>query len=280
MGTTPTDLLNAMNAAGIDRMVVVGFGPEVPELPVRHPSRFVAAYVLYNFRWRQDARFDRLIPADLRIKDGTSHREVEAIGAEFETALKTGLYNALAEITTVALPIRGGAIEPGQSALPGSTVSPDSPLVMRLMELAARYDLPINIHCESTAKNRMARALAANRAARVIWAHTGSYLAPAPIATLLREHPNLDFDLSSKNQLYQARAGSVLSMGRVKEDWRQLFEAFPDRFYYGVDFLTRRQLSLAQAIGESARALFTQLSPPAARKIAYQNAIRTYRLGT
>jgi hypothetical protein len=274
-GSDPEDIIKAMDAAGIKRMVLVGFGDEIPELPKRYPGRFVAAYIRYNFRWRQDRRFRRIIPPERMIVDGSTPQEVDAISAEFEDALSTGLYNALGEVTTIANPIHKGR---QQAPFPGSNVSPDSPLVLRLMELAAKFDLPINIHCEAAAADEMVQAVSKRRKARVIWAHTGSYLDPTRIASLLEEHPNLDFDLSSKNRLYQQRSGSFLSFGKLAQSWRQLFEQFPDRFYFGVDFLLPDHWRQASAIGEYAYSILEQLTPPTARKIGYANAVRSYRL--
>jgi hypothetical protein len=162
-----------MNQAGIKRMIVVGFGPEVPELPKRHPDRFVAAYVQFNFRWRQDPAMAGRMPERFRIKDGTTPEEVERIGGEFEEALKSALYRALSEITTYARPIHGSVL--GGRAAPGADISPDSPLVRRLIELAGRYEVPINIHCEDYGTSQMVNAVRAYPRTRVIWAHTGSY---------------------------------------------------------------------------------------------------------
>ena len=272
-GVAADDLLKAMDAAGIRRMVLAGMGPEVPQLAKEHPHRFVAAYVLYNFRTRQDPTLSQRLPERARIQDGTSQREVDWIGGEFEDALRTGEYHALAEISTV------GEAYPKIGML-GVDVKPDSPLVMRLIELAGRYDVPINIHCEARATSHMVSAVGAHPKTRVIWAHTGSYLSTAQIAELLRQYANLDFDLSARNPLYaRGRGGGLLSVfGGLDAAWRDLFEAFPERFYFGVDFLFAKHLRAAAAIGEYARAIFTQLSPATARKLAYENAVRSYRL--
>lgn len=278
LGMTPEDLIAAMDAAGIRRMIVAGFGPEVADLPTRFPGRFVAAYVMYNFRWRQDARVSAMIPERQRIKEGKTAAEIDWIGGEFEEALITGRYNALAEITTIAQPIRSAALGTAGSAAPGSNVAPDSPLVLRLIELAGKFDVPINIHCEEYAADRMVRAIRAYPKTRVIWAHTGSYMSPGRIRDLLTQNPNLDFDLSSKNALYGTRPGLLVNAGRLEEDWRQLFERLPDRFYFGVDFLTAHHLSAGSQIGGYARAIFSQLTPGTAKKIAFENAIRSYRL--
>lgn len=162
----------------------------------------------------------------------------------------------------------------------GVDVKPDSPLVMRLIELAGQYDVPINIHCDESAASHMINAVGSHPKTRVIWAHTGSYLRPARIAALLRQYANLDFDLSARNPLYaRGGGGSLLSaFGGLDAAWRDLFEAFPERFYFGVDFLLAEHLRSAAAIGEYARAIFAQLSSSTARKLAYENSVRAYRL--
>ena len=281
VGFTPADLLKAMDQAGIKRMIVVGFGSEVPELPRRYPGRFVAAYIQYNFRTRQDPSMLGRLPDRFRITSGgTAREEVDRIGGEFEEALQSGLYRALAEITTIARPIHPSVLGT-RTAAPGAEVSPDSPLVRRLVELAGRYEVPINIHCEDYAAGLMVSAVRAYPRTRIIWAHTGSYQSPGAIRELLGEHPNLSFDLSSKNPLY-GRAAAIhpmLGLGGIDETWRQLFEAYPDRFFLGVDFLTAGMLARAREVGDYYRTILTQLTPSTARKVGYENAVKAYDLG-
>ena len=53
----------------------------------------------------------------------------------------------------------------------------------------------------------------------------------------------------------------MLGLGGIEETWRQLFEAYPDRFFLGVDFLTHGMLSRAREIGEYYRRILTRLTP-------------------
>jgi len=272
-GITPGELLGAMDEAGIRRMIVLGFGPEVPELARRHPERFVASYIFRNFRTRQTGG---------ELGDGTAPAEVERIGAEFEAALASGLYRGLGEITTMARPLSSRTT--GGSPSPGASIAPDSPLVRRLIDLAGRFDVPINIHCDAAATKQMVNAIRAYPKTRVIWAHLGSYLSPGACADLLRDHPNLSFDLSSKNAGFAGpgrgyETYSLHGLRGIDEGWRQLFEAYPDRILFGVDFLAARHLPLAREIGDYYRGLLTRLTPATARKIGYENARRLFRLG-
>ncbi len=275
IGTTPQMLMAAMDEAGIGKMIIAGFGSELEQISRQYPGRLYASYILYNFRWRQDKRFHRLIPENLRIKDGSSPGEVERIGNEFEQAVKTGRYCGIGEVTTVSKPIRAG-IAGNRSMLPGSTVLPDSPLVLRLIHLAGSYDVPIIIHCEQEEAGPMVAAVRSYPKTRVIWAHAGSYLAPEKIASLLAQHPNLNFDLSSLNRLYQPRAPVLIRGGRLSETWQTVLEAYPDRFYFGVDFLTAPQLASASRIGDDWRLVLTQLGRETAEKISYRNALQAF----
>ena len=96
--------------------------------------------------------------------------------------------------------------------------------------------------------------------------------------------PNLSFDLSSKNAGDAGPGGGyetypLHGLRGIDEGWRQLFEAYPDRILFGVDFLAARHLALAREIGDYYRGLLTRLTPATARKIGYENAQRLFRLG-
>jgi predicted TIM-barrel fold metal-dependent hydrolase len=273
-GYSPEELVRAMDRAGIRRMVILGYGArEVPELAARYPDRFVPSYVGdVSFQGRQ-----------LRgqIRDGSDPREVEALGAEFEAALRSGHYRGLGEIHTYARPVPASTT--GGAPVPGSEIPPDSPLIGRLLELSGRYGVPINIHCEDYAAAAMARAVAAHRAARVVWAHAGSMLPPAALGRHLDALPNLSFDLSTKNPACCPRGVREQPLagagGRLVPAWRALLEAYPDRFLFGVDFYSALHLARAREAGEYWRGLLAQLTPATARMIAFDNARRLYGLG-
>lgn len=273
-GYAPQDLLRAMDAAGIRRMVVLGFGDDVAILARSRPGRVVASYGGYiSFKYRQ---------ARGEIGDGTAPAEVEQIGSEFEQALASGAYRGLGEIHTYARPIPA-AVTGGTRAVPGSTIRPGSPLILRLMALAGRHGGPINIHCDNYGVGEMVSALRANPKTTVVWAHTGSFLPPADIQAILLDHPNVVFDLSAKNSVCCAlgfRLFPFLDNGIVDVGWRQLFEKYPARFLIGVDFFSARHLQAAREAGDFLRTMLRQLAPPTARAIAYENAERVYGLRT
>lgn len=262
-----------MNAAGIRRMVVLGFGvTAVPELTRQHPDRFIPSYVGdVSFGARQFRG---------EIRDGSDPREVEAIGAEFEAALGSGRYRGLGEVHTHALPIPGSVT--GGLPAPGSRISPDSALIHRLLELAGRSRTPINIHCEDYGAAEMARAVGAHPGTRVVWAHAGSVLSPGEVQRFLGDLPNLFFDLSTKNPACCPRGFREHPLtgarGALEDSWRALMERNPDRLLVGIDFFSAQHLARAREAGEYLRGILAQLTPGTARKLAFENAERLYGL--
>jgi predicted TIM-barrel fold metal-dependent hydrolase len=126
------------------------------------------------------------------------------------------------------------------------------------------------------------RAARGHRKTTVIWAHMASPLSPSGLRDILRDEPNIFFDLSAKNPACCPRPAQqeypLMSLRAIDETWRQLFEAFPDRFLLGVDFFTRRHLAAAREAGVFYRTLLAQLTPATARNIGYRNAERLYGL--
>jgi Predicted metal-dependent hydrolase of the TIM-barrel fold len=255
---TAQEFIETMDAVGIGRMVLfmgesfTGGGNRASELQ-KYPERFVLSYTgpIANDTARA------------KIKSGDPNA-VEELLADYERALKSGLYGGLGEIHAYH------SDRPTQMA-------PDSPAIRGLLELATRYDVPINIHCNADGRVEMERALKAYPKATVIWAHTGTFLPPAAIMDLLRTHPNLYFDLAIKNKRLRSDGYPILFGMTLRDDWRQIFESYPDRFFVGFDFpgvgyFHGTRLETARESMEFIRAILMQLTPSTARKIAYENA--------
>lgn len=257
---TAQEFIETMDAAGIARMVLfmgesfTGRTRQVSEFQ-KYAERLV---LFYTGSIRSDT-------VRAKIKTGDSKAVGEFL-AEYELALQSGLYDGLGEIHTY------------HSDLP-TQIAPDSPAIRGLLELAMRHGLPINIHCTTDSRANMERALKAYPKATVIWAHTGTFLPPAALMDLLHTHPNLNFDLAIKNKRLRRDAYPILLGMMLREEWRQLFESYPDRFFVGFDFpgvgeFHGTRLETARESTEFIRAILTQLTPDTARKIAYENAQR------
>jgi predicted TIM-barrel fold metal-dependent hydrolase len=251
---TPAEFIRTMDSIGIERTVLfLGStgSKEASELK-KYSDRFA---LFFAGPAANDA-----VRAKLKTGDP---KAVEEMLADYERALKSGLYSGLGEIYAyhVDRPTR---------------LAPDSPAIRGLLELAARYGIPTTIHCLADGRPEMERALKSHPKATVIWAHAGSFLPPAAMMDLLKAHPNLYFELAIKNKRLRLDKYPILSGMTLREEWRQLFESYPDRFLLGFDFPGTgpnhgAPLETAAESAEFFRTILMQLNPSTAGKIAHQN---------
>lgn len=199
------------------------------------------------------------------------------------------------------------------SGHPYESVPADHPLLLLLADIAARHDVVIDLHFDPVvhdveqlppklaAGNNPApqianlaafeRLLDHNPKAKIVWAHAGSDFlgqwTPELSRRLLQRHPNLYMSL---------RVGGGVPRNRLLDDdhqispgWLAVLSEFPDRFVIGGDqFIASAQLreggpgavfaEHAAQRRKATKAFLAKLPPELARKIAYENAVRLYRL--
>ncbi len=177
----------------------------------------------------------------------------------------------------------------------------DSEFMRRVIDLAARLNLPVAIHLEAEAEGEhiaflgkpaarstvpaFERLVSHNREARVIWSHLGR-ASPKVIDQVLQSHPNLYTDISDVLPCGQNACGcSAASLevfaeyplknsivdenGRLKEAWRVLFERYPDRIMLGTDSMSAKGYgAMYRALTDQLRDVLAELSPATASKIA------------
>lgn len=190
---------------------------------------------------------------------------------------------------------------------PFEEVRPDHPLFLLLADIAARLNVPIDLHIEAvpddmdvpeeirrlsplnparTAGNIAAfeRLLAHNRGARIIWAHAGmdstGRRTIALTRRLLGEHSNLYVSLNVLAVNRFDRNVPLPPGSGLNPQWLALIEEFSDRFVFGSDhfypapaFSRRRPQNLQPSLQ-----LLQQLPPELARKVAVENAQRLFGL--
>ena len=251
------ELLASLSAAHITRAVLFGI-QSAGEMGRKYPDRFIASYS------------GRLSLRRRELKGGADEAVAEKIAAEFDQALRSGLYRGLGEISAY------------HHAYPNDPIAPDSPLILRLLEVAGRHGVPVNIHCSDFGYAEMERALRASPGTTVIWAHTGSHLPPDKIRGLLRAFPNLYFDLAAMDQYWPRRHTLLSFFGGIADRWRRLFEEFPDRFLVGFDLSTDvnrgRYIGTAADNAEVMQRVLSGLTSITAKKLAYENAERLYQV--
>jgi hypothetical protein len=195
--------------------------------------------------------------------------EARAYVADVEAKLKGGHFRGIGEIHVNNF--NSNIVGSPQFRWPA-----DSPLVQRLLALGASYDVPLSLHLDAEPESvaQLERLLAGNRYGMVLWAHTGHYAEPSLIRRLLETHPNLYCELSYRTAISAGRRATTMDEdGRLRPAWRELLDAFPERFVIGTDLGFASPQAYAAHIA-TWRGLLLQVSPETAARIAYLNAER------
>ena len=175
----------------------------------------------------------------------------------------------------------------------------DHPLFILLADIAAKNDVPIDIHMEAVPEpmplprrlrsppnpeelspniKAFERLLAHNPKAKILWSHIGwdntGHRTAALTARLLEAHPNLymSFKISPRDSLAETRP---IERGRgLKAEWLKVIREFADRFIIGSDqfYLSPKMRSqIGPRSVEPTNKFFSLLPPDLARKIGYDN---------
>jgi len=129
-----------------------------------------------------------------------------------------------------------------------------------VLKLAARLDVPVNIHASTPEHTEGLRSLmSAVPEATVIMAHVGGFLNWRNGISLAREFPNLYVDIS----------GIVIQWGGVLRE--VLAEISHDRLLFGVDF------PLIEFESVTAPFYAAKMSEASREKIACKNTLRIYK---
>jgi hypothetical protein len=170
-------------------------------------------------------------------------KQGQAFVRSVETQLKTGKFSGIGEAN---LRYYSGDIVPP----PTVYVAPDNPLWLQLVNLSARYHVPVSFHFvpdDPAANAAFKRMLSSNKNATFIWAHLGFNNMPLNSTTLsdfLLRYPNLYFDTAGiqnmQNPPPQPNSNWGLlanrsDNGRLNEEWRKFFETWNSRILFGSD---------------------------------------------
>lgn len=136
----------------------------------------------------------------------------------------------------------------------------DTPVLQHLIKMAKKHDLLLHAHSDAAAVDKIFQYFPE---ARVLWAHSG-FDRPDAIAKVLARHKNLWSDLA-----FRSEHGIG---GRVPDDWRALFEAFPDRFMVGTDTFAPERWYYVDDHATFTRTWLADLPKDLAKKIAFENA--------
>ncbi|MBI4411962.1 MAG: amidohydrolase family protein [Deltaproteobacteria bacterium] len=192
---------------------------------------------------------------------------------------------------------------------PFEEVSPDHPLFLLLADIAARSNIPIDLHMtaieadmplpERLKQNRanpatikenitaFERLLTHNRSAKIVWQHIGrgepgvSGSVVDLLRRLLNTHSNLYMAIAIPEQK-EGRPGhparAVDEKGTIRPEWKKLLEEFPDRFMIGTDQFSAKSELQGQLKNDASASwnFLSQLPADLAQKISRDNAERVY----
>jgi len=145
----------------------------------------------------------------------------------------------------------------------------DGPTARALMRLAQERSLVVLAHVDDIAVEKL---LAHAPRATLIWAHTGIGGAPvARVRALLAAHPTLYGELSY-------RPGLTDGNGHLSAEWKTLLSDYSERFLIGSDTWVNPRWQSYEALMNEARRWLGDLSPTAARRIAWGNGARLFGL--
>ncbi|MBI2371328.1 MAG: amidohydrolase family protein [Deltaproteobacteria bacterium] len=257
-GVSAEEMLSRMWQAGVSGVTLFGPTTDLRQLQQAFPD-----YVIPFVQVRRDPLTKQLLLNENTVPS-------------LEQALRTGAFRGIGELS---LRHREFMFSP-----PGGDQNPaDGPIPLQIYDLAARYGVPVNIHVEHEFMQEVERALQQKPNTTFIWAHMGDAQA-GDVLGLMRTYPNLYADISTRNPFFrrpppvdQASINLTYEDGTLKEEWRALFEEFPDRFLFGIDLGTKG-LGVVEPVMEYYRSVLAQLSPAAAEKIANGNLRRLLRL--
>lgn len=182
---------------------------------------------------------------------------------------------------------------------------PDHPLFLILADIAAQYDMPIDLHMEAIEKEMslpqgfqsppnptilkaniaaFERLLSHNRRAKIIWVHIGwdntGQMNPSLLRKLLESHSNLYMSLKYLDGGPSKTEHRPVENNQLKPAWLALLKEFPDRFilgadqFYGIPGKTR---PFPQSDHGSIYIL-KGLPEELAKKIAFENAQKLFNL--
>ncbi|MBI2264126.1 MAG: amidohydrolase family protein [Armatimonadetes bacterium] len=189
-------------------------------------------------------------------------------------------------------------------------VPPDHPLFLLLADIAAKNNIPIDLHWEAVPEEMatpqalierssnnparvqatvpgLERLLSHNRKARIVVVHVGwdntGYQTVDLLRRLLKTHPNLYCGLKFVRKQYEPfqRGNNMADQNlRIKPEWVQLMSDFSDRFVVGADEFVGTQGSKGHGPPslEDTWTIIEQLPAAVRTKVGRDNAARIYGL--
>ncbi len=186
-----------------------------------------------------------------------------------EAGLRQGLYHGIGEVHFMA----------------GFRPRPDNQIFEQLLQLAARYDVPVLIHIDAANEQMFLSICRRYPDLKLIFAHAGGNLYPRHIRKLIAGCSNVTVEISARDPW--RFDGLTDDDGRLLEGWRELVIEFPGRFMTGTDpvwKVTRTQTwdqsdegwDYFEQLIDYHRRWIDDLPPAVQQQISHENARRLF----
>ncbi|TNF59419.1 MAG: amidohydrolase [Burkholderiales bacterium] len=133
-----------------------------------------------------------------------------------------------------------------------------------LVRIAHRHGLMLLIHGDEEVVDR---AFEIAPDVRVLWAHLGTVPEPARVARMLERHAGRALWIDTS-----VRDDRIAPKGRLLPEWREVFEAYPDRFVVAVDAFSTGRWHRYGEVTRQIRQWVGGLSPELQERLLWRNA--------
>jgi len=142
-----------------------------------------------------------------------------------------------------------------------------SPVLKRVVEIAAERNLMLQVHGDSVVLDRIF-SIAPD--ITVLWAHLGTRPEPWYLREVLERHPNnLYIDTSVRDK-------QLLENEGLSEEWKSLFIDHQDRFTVAVDTFSVNRWHTFDLVVKDINTWLDDLPENVAQKLAYDNAYKLF----
>lgn len=170
----------------------------------------------------------------------------------------------------------------------------DTVFIRQIGKLATKHQVPMVIHMEGYPElvNDLNVVLTEMPDLKLVWAHGCGRSGPDVIREVLTKHPNLHCDLSNMTNTGGYGSGwpkaedfthKFEAKGTFHEPYKKLILDFSDRFFIGMDVAHQSRWTMENGNTFEKRVVRTRellatLPEAVAKKLAYQNVIKVYKL--
>jgi Tat protein secretion system quality control protein TatD with DNase activity len=211
-----------------------------------------------------------------------------------ESQLSTGSFKGIGEFILRHYPY----LYPSGAQGKDINIPADTPLMRKFLDLAAKYNVPVNIHYEIDAESlpSLKRMLEYGQRNTIILAHNGGRADMPTLKALLNEFPNVFIDWAGmtrfggyglispppqKDYIWFVKNPIEDGRGNLRPGWKVFAEQYQDRIvgigfdgahpeHYRSPEVYKKHLAIL-------RSMVSGLSPEAAEKIGFKNAQKLFR---